>query len=202
MASSGRQGGLLELVRSRWDEFVPDARRAIVGVTTEHGILEIQTLRGRAAVVGWLALQRATPLSPTDRLLLNQAVSLITLQLDWPAELIAAYHSLGGTLLDLLRDPAQDAATLVRHLRHFGFEAGSPVVLTVVAAPRGRRRLLGIVSDTLERASRPHVVSLVEGGVAALLMTRDAADLIDVLDHALHGVGNVTIGVSGPIPPT
>jgi PucR family transcriptional regulator, purine catabolism regulatory protein len=42
----------------------------------------------------------------------------------------------------------------------------------------------------------------VEGGVGALLMTRDAADLIDVLDHALHGVGNVAIGVSGPIPPT
>jgi len=72
----------------------------------------------------------------------------------------------------------------------------------VVTAPRGRRRLLGIVSDTLERASRPHVVSLVEGGVAVLLMTRDAADLIDVLDHALHGVGKVVIGVSGPIPQT
>jgi len=121
-------------------------------VTTEHGVLEVQTLRGRAAVVGWLAVRRATPLSPTDRLLLNQAVSLITLQLDWPAELIAAYHSLGGTLLDLLLDPAQDAATLVRHLRHFGFEAGSPVVLALVTAPRGHRRLLGVVSDTLERA--------------------------------------------------
>src|SRR6476646_9663945 len=156
MASSGRQGGLLELVRSRWDEFVPDARRGLVGVTTEHGILEIQTLRGRAAVVGWLAVQRTTPLSPTDRLLLNPAVSLITLQLDWPAELIAAYHSLGGTLLDLLLDPAQDAATLVRHLRHFGFEAGSAVKLAVITAPRGHKRLLGIVSGTLERASRPH----------------------------------------------
>jgi purine catabolism regulator len=177
MASSVKQGGLLDLVTHRWDEFVPDARRGIVGVTTEHGILEIQTLRGRAAVVGWLALQRATPLSPTDRLLLNQAVSLITLQLDWPAELIAAYHSLGGTLLDLLLDPAQDAATLVRHLRHFGFEAGSPVVLAVVTA-------------------------LVESGVAVMLMTRDAADLIDVLDHALHGVGKVVIGVSGSIPQT
>lgn len=76
------------------------------------------------------------------------------------------------------------------------------MVLAVVMAPRGHKRLLGIVSDTLERASRPHVVSLVEGGVAALLMTRDAADLIDVLDRALHGVGNVAIGVSGPIPPT
>jgi hypothetical protein len=75
MASSARQGGLLELVRSRWDEFVPDARRGLVGVTTEYGVLEIQTLRGRAAVVGWLAVQRASALSPTDRLLLNQARS-------------------------------------------------------------------------------------------------------------------------------
>jgi purine catabolism regulator len=202
MASSVKRGGLLELVDTRWDEFVPDARRGIIGVTTEHGILEIQTLRGRAAVVGWLAVQRAAPLSPTDRLLLNQAVSLITLQLDWPAELIAAYHSLGGTLLDLLLDPAQDAATLVHHLRHFGFEAGSPVMLAVVTVPRGHRRLLGMVSDTLERASRPHVVSMVEGGVAVLLMASDAADLIDVLDHALDGVGKVAIGVSGSIPQT
>jgi purine catabolism regulator len=202
MASSVRQGGLLQLVKTRWDELVPDARRGIVGVTTEHGVLEIQTLRGRAAVVGWLAVQRATPLSPTDRLLLNQAVSLITVQLDWPAELIAAYHSLGGTLLDLLLDPAHDAATLVHHLRHFGFEAGSPVVLVMVTAPRGHKRLLGIVSDTLERASRPHVVSLAAGGVAVLLMARDAADLTDVLDHALHGVGKVAIGASGSIPQT
>jgi len=202
MASSVRHGGLLELVGTRWDEFMPDARRGLVGVTTEHGILEIQTLRGRAAVVGWLAVQRVNPLSPTDRLLLNQAVSLITLQLDWPAELIAAYHALGGTLLDLLLDPAQDATTLVRHLRHFGFDAGSPVMLAVVTAPRGHRRLLAIVSDTLERASRPHVVCMVTGGVAVLVLARDAADLIDVLDHALHGSGKVAIGVSGSIPQT
>lgn len=202
MASSARQGGLLDLVKTRWDEFVPDARRGIVGVAGEHGMLEIQTLRGRAAVVGWLAVQRGTSLSPTDRLLLNQAVSLITLQLDWPAELIAAYHSLGGTLLDLLLDPAQDASTLVHHLRHFGFDAGSAVVLAVVTAPRGHRRLLGIVSDTLEHASRPHVVSLVKGGVAALVLARDAADLIDVLDHALRDVGKIAIGVSGSIPQT
>src|SRR5262249_59189293 len=110
-----------------------------VGVRTAQGNLKIQTLRGRAAVVGWLAVQRTTPLSPTDRLLLNQAVSLITLQLDWPAELIAAHHSLGGTLLDLLLDPAQDAATLVHHLRHFGFGAGRPVVPAVVTAPPGHR---------------------------------------------------------------
>jgi purine catabolism regulator len=59
-----------------------------------------------------------------------------------------------------------------------------------------------MVSDTLERASRPHVVSMVKGGVAVLLMASDAADLIDVLDHALDGVGKVAIGVSGSIPQT
>ena len=75
-------------------------------------------------------------------------------------------------------------------------------MLAVITAPRGHKRLLGIVSDTLERASRPHVVSLVNGGVAVLLMARDAADLIDVLDDALHGVAKIAIGVSGSIPQT
>src|SRR6516165_2440783 len=40
---------------------------------------------------------------------------------------------------------------------------------------------------------------MVEGGVAVLLLARDAAELIDVLDHALDGVGKVAIGVSGSI---
>jgi purine catabolism regulator len=31
-------------------------------------------------------------------------------------------------------------------------------------------------------------------------MAHDAADLVDVLDHALHGVAKVAIGVSGSIP--
>jgi purine catabolism regulator len=159
--------------------------------------MEIQSLRGRSAVVGWLAVHHRTTPSPTDRLLLNQAAGLITLQLDWPAELIAAYHALGGTLLDLVLHPDQQAAPFVRHLLHFGFVPTDPVVLTVITTNRSSRtRLLQVVTDQLEATARPHVVTRVGGGVAALLPAADAPWLVELLEQAAEaaGVSKIVIG--------
>src|SRR5262245_394490 len=197
MAASKRDEGLLELVDASWRELVSNGRAGAAGVATGTGTLEIQTLRGRSAVVGWLVVRmRAVP-SSTDRLLLNQAAGLITLQLDWPAELIAAYHALGGTLLDLLLDPDQPADTLVPHLRHFGFSRSDAVMLAVATAPRGHARLLDVVNDKLEAIGRPHVVTRVDKGVAALLLARDARPLVDLLDQAVRhaDLRSVVIGV-------
>ena len=201
MATSRRDDGLLELVDAQWREFASHGRGGSAGVATGAGTLEIQTLRGRSAVVGWLVVRlRGTP-SSTDRLLLNQAAGLITLQLDWPAELIAAYHALGGTLLDLLLDPAQPGAALVPHLRHFGFAPSDPLMLAVATAPRGRARLLDVLNDKLESIGRPHVVTRVDKGVAALLLARDARLLVDLLDQAVRhaNLRSVVIGVSGAL---
>ena len=201
MATSRRDEGLLELVDARWREFASYGRGGATGVATGTGMLEIQTLRGRSAVVGWLVVRlRAAP-SSTDRLLLNQAASLITLQLDWPAELIAAYHALGGTLLDLLLDPDQPAGVLVPHLRHFGFAPSDPVMLAVATASRGHTRLLSVVNDRLEAIGRPHVVTRVGKCVAALLLARDARLLVDLLEQAVaHAeLRSVVIGVSGAL---
>jgi len=203
MASSTRDDRLIGLVNEQW-RLASQARRGAVGVATDHGTLEFQTLRGRSAVVGWLAVLRRGPHSTTERLLLNQAAGLITLLLDWPAELIAAYHALGGTLLDLLLDPGQDAASLVHHLHHFGFKRSDPVMLVVLTAPRGHVRLLQVVNATLEATARPHVICAVGGGVAALLLAGDAPALVDLLDRAVRdaGVSKVVIGVSGSLPQT
>ena len=173
-----------------------------MGADTEEGLLEIQRLRGRSAVVGWLAVLRAETPAPTDRLLVNQAAGIVTLQLDWPGELIAAYHELGGTLLDLLLDPSQQQVPLAIHLRHFGFERAAPVVLALATAPRAHTRLLKLFTDRLEDRARPHVVTRVEGGVAALVVAEDAPDLVALLDEAARdaGIKNVVIGVSGAIP--
>lgn len=201
MATSRQDASLLELVDARWREFAAHGRAGAAGVATGTGTLEIQTLRGRSAVVGWLVVRlRAMP-SSTDRLLLNQAAGLVTLQLDWPAELIAAYHGLGGTLLDLLLDPGQPAGTLVPHLRHFGFGPSDTVMLAVATAPRSHARLLDVVNDRLEAIGRPHVVTRVDKGVAALLPARDARLLVDLLDEAVRhaDVRSAVIGVSGPL---
>ena len=204
VASSTRDPRLLELVRTEWELHAREARSGSVGIETERGVLAIQSLRGRSAVVGWLVvLHHATP-SATDRLLLNQAAGLITLQLDWPAELIEAYHALGGTLLDLMLHPDQRAAALVRHLHHFGFGPADPVMLAVITASRSRARLLQVVSDQLEATARPHVVTRQAGGVAVLLPAGDAPRLVELLERAAEdaGIGDVLIGVSGPLPQT
>jgi purine catabolism regulator len=204
MASSTTDALTLELVSERWRRQASGSRRGTWATATALGTLEIQTLQGRSSVVGWLAVHRRGEASPTDRLILNQAAGLVTLLLDWPAELVAAYHDLGGTLLELLLDPAQDPSTLVPHLRHFGFEPAGPVMLAVLTAPRGQSRLLKVVTDVLETSARPHVVAPVDGGVAALLTAGDAATLVDLLERsvAAAGIAKVVIGVSGSLPQT
>ncbi|WP_167880333.1 PucR family transcriptional regulator [Nocardioides guangzhouensis] len=202
MAASTTDARLLDLVAEHWRRGADDPRGGAVGAETEHGLLEIQRLRGRSAVVGWLAVLHREASEPTDRLLVNQAAGIVTLQLDWPAELIAAYHELGGTLLDLLLDPAQQHLSLAVHLHHFGFERAAPVVLALATAPRAHNRLLKLFTDRLEARARPHVVTRVDGGVAALLVAEDAPDLVAMLDEATRegGPAGVVIGVSGALP--
>jgi hypothetical protein len=85
MASSTRDKRLLSVVSEQWQDLPGPARRGTHAITTEHGTVEIQTLQGRSAVVGWLAVRLRGPEEPAARLLLNHAAGLITLQLDWPA---------------------------------------------------------------------------------------------------------------------
>ena len=202
MAASSRSPWLLERVAKEWQQHARRAREGATSTETERGTLALQSLRGRSSVVGWLAVHHRQPPSSTDRLLLNQAAGLITLQLDWPAELIAAYHALGGTLLDLLLHPHQQAATLLRHLHHFGFAPSDPVVVALVTTSRRPGRLLQVVSDQLEATARPHVVTRVEGGVVALLPAEDARHLVGLVERAAGEaqLGKVLIGVSGSVP--
>ncbi|HET6938198.1 MAG TPA: PucR family transcriptional regulator ligand-binding domain-containing protein, partial [Nocardioides sp.] len=202
MAASTPDPVLLELVTQEWQRHAGRAREGATSTETALGTLAIQSLRGRSAVVGWLAVRHRKPPSATDRLLLNQAAGLITLQLDWPAELVAAYHALGGTLLDLLLHPDQPAATLVRHLHHFGFGPADPAALALVTTSRNHASLLQIVSDQLEATARPHVVTRVTGGVAALVPAGDARHAVELIERAVESadLGKVVIGVSGSVP--
>lgn len=204
MASSTKDTGLVDLVTGHWRGLASPRRGGVAATETAHGTLEFQTLRGRSAVVGWLAVIHQRVQSPTDRLLLNETAGLITLQLDWPAELIAAYHDLGSALLDLLCDPRQDAAVLVPHLRHFGFGPADLVVVALADAPRSAARVHDVINQRLEATARPHVVTRVERGVLMLILARDAAMLVDVLDRSIRDarITGVVIGISTDLPQT
>ncbi|TIC87838.1 hypothetical protein E8D34_09270 [Nocardioides sp. GY 10113] len=201
VATSTRDRSVLDTVAERWRR-LGEGRGGSGGAATEHGVVDIQRLRGRSAVVGGLAVVHDTPPPANDRLLINQAAGIVTLQLDWPAELITMYHSLGGTLLDLLLDPSLADVPLSHHLHHFGFERPAMVVLAVVTAPRAHTRLAKVVVDKLEDVSTPHVASRVAGGVAFVILADEAPRLVDLVDQAVSetAIRDVVIGVSGPLP--
>ncbi|MFI7067645.1 PucR family transcriptional regulator [Kribbella sp. NPDC050124] len=198
MASSTTNSRLLERVGKEYRRLSRASRPGTVAVDTEDGILELQMIQGRSGVCGWLAVQHHTLPSPTDRMLLNQAAGLITLQLDWPAELLEAYHDLGGALLSLLLDAGVRSTGLERHLHHFGFEPRDEVVLVLAATDSRRTQLEQVVAAHLEPTKRPHVVASTNGGVAILLLARDAKLLVPGLAEAVTAaeVVRVVYGVS------
>jgi purine catabolism regulator len=104
----------------------------------------------------------------------------------------------------MLLDPGREPAAAVRHLRHFGFKPADPVMLVVATSARSTARLLDAVNNRLEATARPHVVTRVHGGVAALVRARDAGLLVDQLDRTVRdaGLSRVVIGVSGSLPQT
>jgi len=199
MASSTRRRELLDRVHDEYRRLSAASRPGTVAVETEGGTLELQMIQGRSGVCGWLAVRHRGAPSHTDRMLLNQAAGLVTLQLDWPAELIEAYHALGGTLLSLLLDAGGTGSGLERHLHHFGFEPRDEVVLVVATSDRRRGRLEEVLATQLELRKRPHVVCRVESGVAVLLLRRDSASLVPELARQVRetGLAGVTFGVSG-----
>lgn len=199
MAGSTTRRELTDRINEEYVRLSTASRPGTVAIGTDEGTLEMQMIQGRSGVCGWLAVQHRTPPTHTDRMLLNQAAGLVTLQLDWPAELIDAYHALGGTLLSLLLDAGVTSSGLERHLHHFGFEPRDEVVLAVAAGERRSARLETVVSAHLESTKRPHVVTRVASGLAMLLLKRDAVILVPGLEGVVRdaGIPGVAFGVSG-----
>ncbi|HJQ06389.1 MAG TPA: helix-turn-helix domain-containing protein [Nocardioides sp.] len=199
MASSTRRREVLDAVAGEYQRQSGSRRAGAVAVDTAEGTLELQMIQGRSGVCGWLAVVHPAPPTHTERLQLNQAAALITLQLDWPTELVAAYRALGGTLLALLLDTGGRATGLERHLHHFGFEANDRVVVAVAACRRRVSRVEEEIAAHLEVSKQPHVVTRVDSGVAILLLERDAEAAVAGIASALStaGIEDVALGLSG-----
>ncbi len=179
----------------------PGPRPASVSVVDEHGPLEIRRLGGKVTSRGWMAVTPAKPLEAADRMLFNQAASMITLQLDRPRELTEAHRRLGSTVLELLFDSGVSEPSLVDHLSHFGFTPHDLVRVLLVKPVREANPPLTLISERLATASWPHVVTSAEDGVVALVRSNDAREVVDAIRDALQHAGQhgVTLGVSGPL---
>lgn len=106
-------------------------RAGAAGMVAPESVLEVQPLGGRPAERhGWLAVQRGTPLTATDRLVLSHAVAVLTLELARPG-VEAPVDTVGPALVDALVAGAPVAPAALTAL---GLDPARPVRLVAVRA--------------------------------------------------------------------
>ena len=202
VAWAGETSDLRERVAAELVALAARPARTSIAVVSDAGTLAVQRLGGLERPSGWLAVEMPGPLSAGDRLLLNQAVSLLTLQRERPRELVDARHRLGATVLELLLDDDVVAPSVVRHLGHFGFEPDDHVRMLVVSAAKGRTSPVSLVAHALDAASVAHVETDTDDGVVVLVRDGDVSAAADAVTSGLGRAGrhDVVVGVSGALP--
>ncbi len=133
-----------------------------------HGVIEMQSVPGRTSGRGSFAVASAAQLNSGERVLLNQAVSLISLLMDRPGELVDAHREVGAIVFDLLLAQAPAATPL---LSGFGIGADEPV--RVIWIGMRARELSARVAQTLADLGLPHLVTEHEDGLAVLVRSVD-----------------------------
>ena len=176
------------------------APRSTRRVHTAAGPLELHGLRGRAAHRGWLAVAIDEPLLQDDRLLVNHAVAVATLQLDRPREVEQARAAVGATILGLLLEHAPSSPETVRHLGHLGFATGEPVRLVWARSPSAAS-LADAVQAGLADVSVPHALQTAHGELMLLVQDRDTDAAVSAVVAGQLDTGQRVggLGVSGPV---
>ena len=202
---SGRSRGLAdgvadELRRGRRSTHPRSARR----VETTLGPVELHALSGRTTNRGWLAVGLDNALPADDRLLVNHAVAVATLQLDRPREVEQARAAVGGTILRLLLDGGPSSPEIARQLTHLGFDP-SDRVRVVWAPTSGTGALADAVQGRLTAAGTPHALHSARDGLVVLVQDHDADDAVAAVSAATVGRDTVpqpsSLGVSSAVPP-
>lgn len=197
----GAESGLTDRVRAELDRHT-DTRRAALRVVDDDGrATEMQSLGGRTGSHGWLAIDADEPLSPTERLLLNQAASLLIMLQDRPVELLDLKRRLGTVVLDLLLDPA-DGEPASAQLYGFGFEPDDD--LRVLACVRVSETVADLLLGGLDLLDEPWVATTNAGvPLCVLIRATDVTRFADHLTERLVGTEarEATVGVSEPLIP-
>nr|WP_271208990.1 PucR family transcriptional regulator [Rhodococcus wratislaviensis] len=117
-------------------------------VADGDGYCTLQRISAAEELRGFLAVRSAGPLSPSGRVLISHAVSLISIELGKPAKIVDTEHRLRAAITRALLSLSADLD--VGLLRYFGFDADSSIVAVVfsdvgplLAAEREAASLLG-----------------------------------------------------------
>lgn len=175
-------------------------QRSTQRVDTPAGPVELHGLSGRTAHRGWLAVGIAEALPADDRLLVNHAVAVATLQLDRPREVEQARAAVGATILGLLVETSPSSPSMVRHLTHLGFAPDARVRM-VWARAKPAAPLADAVQASLTASGTPHALQPGRDGLMVLVQDHDAGAAAEAVEAAVleAGLRAGGLGLSGPV---
>lgn len=161
---------LLAAIRRRDDLSMAGRRIGDLIIEAEDGeVVEAQSIPGRRTGRGTLAVSSDTQLTSDERVLLNQAVSLISLLMGRQDELIDGRREVAAIALDvILSDPSAAGILLSR----FGFRPNESIRVLWVEPTRNAPAVL--VARALGDMGRPHLAAERADGMAVLVPATDA----------------------------
>jgi purine catabolism regulator len=151
------------------------------------GYCTIQALKAAAPLRGYLAVKTEQPPSPTERLLISHAVSLISIEMGKPAKVIDAEYRLRAAATSaLLADPpiVDDAV-----LRYFRIDPDAALVVLAVSDTGPIMLAEKHAAHVLESRGRPYLISSRADGLIIVLHAADtpsAPDLVSAIGEELH----------------
>ncbi|WP_345770398.1 PucR family transcriptional regulator [Blastococcus saxobsidens] len=196
LASAGRQ------VAQRQQALLARARRS--GANGVHvdatGCLTSQALGVSTVRLGRILVATPAPLTSTQRLLVSHAVSLISIELEKPAELVTVERRLQARLLEALLSGVLDDD--LGQLRHFGFAPDGEVVVLVLTETGSVLTADRVLAEALGSAGVPHLSAAEEDTVTVLLPAQADAGLPERIQSALRAGlrRGVSAGLGGPVP--
>ncbi|MET8427656.1 PucR family transcriptional regulator [Nocardia sp. NPDC004860] len=175
-------------------------RRASKVLVDDYGHYTAQSLPAVHGIYGYLCIGTDQPLSSADRLLATHAVSLISIEMGKPADVMDTEQRLRAAVTRSLLElgSSLDPSTL----RYFGFDGDSRVVAFVVtgigpwsAAERRITMLLNNHGISFLMAPRDKGLVIIVSEDRALDLRQNVLQrLVKQLDHPVHG------GVGLPVP--
>ncbi len=139
-------------------------------VTDGDGYCTIQALRAGSVGRGYLAVRSAGALSSPDRLLVAHAVSLISIELEKPSQVLDAEQRLRSAVTQGLITDAEAAEPAV--LRYFGFDPDTEVVAVALTG----------VGPAL--TAEAQIQQMLRHGAVPFLMTSSRDDIVVVVPSA------------------
>ncbi|MDV6286496.1 PucR family transcriptional regulator [Rhodococcus jostii] len=146
----------------------------------DGGYCMIQSVGASQELFGYLAVHLHGPMSPSDRLLTAHAVSLISIELAKPAELVEAEQRLRTSVTRLLLEFGDTVDSSL--LRYFGFDTASMVsalaftdIGALLPAERQANQVLGAEQV-------PYLMSTVDAELVVII----PIDVVDVVGPRLN----------------